>query len=143
MRRYLDPLLGYLFIIVSSSIVLIGVWTLMEKAFGAEVCLTKSQAKAKWPKAWLYWHTDRHCWDNIPGHHKQYRDPIKTFAQDANGGKSALLKFVSGEEFNELDAQADADAFFRAKPLPLWPVVMPHPRFIPWEERIDDVQKDR
>ena len=39
-------------------------------ALGADVnpaCMTKAQAKAKWPKAWLYWHTAAHCWDNQRG----------------------------------------------------------------------------
>jgi len=33
----------------------------------AAVCMTKEQARAKYPKAWLYWHGASHCWDNIPG----------------------------------------------------------------------------
>jgi hypothetical protein len=27
-------------------------------------CLTKAEARAKWPKAHLYWHGADHCWDN-------------------------------------------------------------------------------
>src|SRR5262245_60678364 len=27
-------------------------------------CLTHSEARAKWPKEHLYWHTEHHCWDN-------------------------------------------------------------------------------
>jgi hypothetical protein len=30
-------------------------------------CLTKEEAKKLWPNEWLYWHTERHCWDHIKG----------------------------------------------------------------------------
>jgi hypothetical protein len=30
-------------------------------------CLTKEEARTLWPKEWLYWHTERHCWDHIKG----------------------------------------------------------------------------
>ena len=29
-------------------------------------CLSREQAKAKYPGAHLYWHTINRCWDNIP-----------------------------------------------------------------------------
>jgi hypothetical protein len=114
-------------------------------ALGADVnpdCLTKAQAKAKWPKAWLYWHTADHCWDNRPGRrhglHRQHG--TKAMAQDdVKRKKSDRLKFVSPDDYNELDAATDKDAFFRAEPLQLWPPIIqrqPHARFIPWEERI-------
>lgn len=28
------------------------------------VCMTRAQARAKYPKDWLYWHGKNHCWDN-------------------------------------------------------------------------------
>ena len=31
---------------------------------GAAPCLTHREARAKWPAAHLYWHTDERCWDN-------------------------------------------------------------------------------
>jgi hypothetical protein len=30
-------------------------------------CLTKEQARAKWPNDWLYWHGVHHCWNNTQG----------------------------------------------------------------------------
>jgi hypothetical protein len=30
-------------------------------------CLTKEEARKLWPNEWLYWHTERHCWDHIKG----------------------------------------------------------------------------
>jgi hypothetical protein len=33
----------------------------------AKPCLTKEEAKKLWPNEWLYWHTERHCWDHIKG----------------------------------------------------------------------------
>lgn len=36
-------------------------------AIGADVdCLSKSQARAKYPKQWIYWHGVNQCWDNVP-----------------------------------------------------------------------------
>jgi len=42
----------------------------------AETCLSKAEARAKWPKAHLYWHTGDHCWDNKQStKHEKKRDP--------------------------------------------------------------------
>lgn len=48
----------------------------------AAACLTKQQAREKYPGAWLYWHGKNHCWDNR-GHRKVRPSPVKeqTFAQ--------------------------------------------------------------
>ena len=109
-------------------------------ALGADVnpaCMTKAQAKAKWPKAWLYWHTAAHCWDNQRGGRHGPRQQHYAQAEDFKGKKSDRLKFVNQDDYNELDAQANGDTFFRAEPLQLWPPILePRPKFIPWEERI-------
>lgn len=109
-------------------------------------CLTKSQARAKWPTKHLYWHGMDHCWDATSRKRRpkiKYRDPV--FAQQVTTTKTDRLtkpKLVSPNEFNELDAQADSDAFFRAEPIPLWPpLLLPQPRFIPWEQRISGFGK--
>jgi hypothetical protein len=36
------------------------------------VCMTKAEAQARWPKAWLYWHTKDRCWDNTPNKNKKF-----------------------------------------------------------------------
>ena len=50
------------------------------------VCMTKAEAKARWPKGWLYWHTKDKCWSNSPNKHKKFywvvvplnkKDPIR------------------------------------------------------------------
>jgi hypothetical protein len=43
-------------------------WGLIGLAYGADndpPCLTKEQARTKWPGQWLYWHTANRCWDNV------------------------------------------------------------------------------
>jgi hypothetical protein len=120
-------------------------------AFAADIdpgCLTRAQAKAKWPKAWLYWHTQHHCWDNRAGrrHAPHMRDPVfgRNYAMDTSKKQDRLQppKVVQSDEYNEIDAQADRDPFFRNEPLSMWPPIivtrpqLSPPRFIPWEERI-------
>ena len=31
-------------------------------------CMTKHEARAHYGNDWIYWHTERHCWDNQRGH---------------------------------------------------------------------------
>ena len=51
------------------AVVCIIVWLMLANAAEAgdidRPCLTKSQAQAKWPGAWLYWHGLHKCWDNV------------------------------------------------------------------------------
>src|SRR5262245_45020600 len=48
----------------------------------AQKCLTQSEARSKWPKSHLYWHTSQRCWDNRTGSNRNFlprpkkRDPI-------------------------------------------------------------------
>lgn len=62
MRNYSGPLTVPVIVIVLAAIavVALGAWAVL----GAETCLTKEQARAKWPGAWLYWHGSNRCWDN-------------------------------------------------------------------------------
>src|SRR6516164_4913491 len=36
--------------------------------YGSSACMTKSDARAKFPEAHLYWHGSEHCWDDRPGY---------------------------------------------------------------------------
>lgn len=36
-------------------------------------CMTREQARAAYPKQWLYWHGANRCWDNKPGARRQAR----------------------------------------------------------------------
>ncbi|MGB8563022.1 MAG: hypothetical protein WCD83_06360, partial [Pseudolabrys sp.] len=33
-------------------------------AYGSPACMTQSEARAKFPKAHLYWHGREHCWND-------------------------------------------------------------------------------
>jgi hypothetical protein len=35
-------------------------------AYGSPACMTQSEARAKFPKAHLYWHGREHCWNDRP-----------------------------------------------------------------------------
>ena len=79
-------------------------------------CLTKKEARAKWPGAHLYWHTERHCWDNHRGG-KRYRDPVFGSSKIAAAGDPIVTGPV-----------------YRA--LLMAPGFEPAPRFLPWEKRV-------
>ena len=56
--------------LVVFGLLFVAIWAMMSAAFGADSaapCLTKEQARAKWPKEWIYWHGMNHCWDNVRG----------------------------------------------------------------------------
>ena len=39
----------------------------------AKPCFTKEEARKQWPNERLYWHTERHCWDQIKRTSGTYR----------------------------------------------------------------------
>ena len=53
----------------------LSIWAFFDALFGTTYsadgynthCLTKEQARTKWPKELIYWHTAHHCWDNVQG----------------------------------------------------------------------------
>jgi hypothetical protein len=50
------------------------------KAATDPTCLTKAEARQKFPKAHLYWHTQHRCWDATPpsrANRAQYKRPVK------------------------------------------------------------------
>lgn len=101
--------------------------------FNSIASATECQGEAGhgyWQWRYIKPHDNKKCW--YPGrttlpkeqlHWPEHRDVIK-------------VKTVRPDEYNELDAQADTDAFFEAKPLTLWPTIMLLVPFIPWQERI-------
>ena len=51
------------------GVICLSLWLAIEAA-GADInpaCMTREQARAKYPRQWLYWHTPQRCWDNKPG----------------------------------------------------------------------------
>jgi hypothetical protein len=69
--------------LVIFGLLFVAIWAMMSAAFGADVdCLSKDQARARYPKQVIYWHTANRCWDNIPA-----RGHTKMQLQDANGNR--------------------------------------------------------
>jgi hypothetical protein len=101
-------------------------------ALGADnepACMTKEQARAAHPGQWLYWRTSKRCW------YGQGRATLKS--QPQSRSVRPTVKSVRWNEFNELDAAADRDTYFEPEPAPIWRLIpIPHPRFVPWDERI-------
>ena len=62
----------------------------------AKPCLTKEEARKQWPNERLYWHTERHCWDQIKRTSGTYeeRQPEPT-QQIANIDPASLPKQVT------------------------------------------------
>jgi hypothetical protein len=129
-------------------------------------CLTKDQARAKWPTSYLYWHTANRCWDNRKGGGATY-----TVSRAATWGKQNSLKLPKPN----LDASANvvrhsgrpiivdppqprgpnifypavmvgtgtSDSMLTPYTMQTWPVIVDFdvepPLFIPWNERISTV----
>ena len=49
----------------------------------AKPCLTKEEARKQWPNERLYWHTERHCWDQIKGTSGTYEERQPEPTQEA------------------------------------------------------------
>jgi hypothetical protein len=103
----------------------------------AEVCLSKREARELFPRAHLYWYSRQHCWSNRRGPPRGLKlDPIieptpkraKEVMPDARTAEDnkkepplpGAIREVHPSEYNELDAAADQDPFFKAEPFPLW-----------------------
>jgi hypothetical protein len=55
-------------LIAIALIAAIGILLIAAIAAGATpACMSKAEARAKFPRAHLYWHTLDRCWDNQPG----------------------------------------------------------------------------
>src|SRR6516225_7282063 len=71
--RYPNPICSYqsaAAAMVASLLLLLTAVT----AATAKPCLTKEEARKLWPNEWLYWHTERHCWDHIKGTRGTYEE---------------------------------------------------------------------
>src|SRR6516165_5227302 len=71
----------------SAAIVGLSLLLIAATAAAAKPCLTKEQARKLWPNEWLYWHTERHCWDRIKGtsgtyDERQPEPPPKGYTRD-------------------------------------------------------------
>jgi hypothetical protein len=127
-------------------------------AVPADVCLSKKEARHLWPRSHLYWYSRDHCWSNRRGpprgirmdpvvnSHAQAKEVVPDARRSADTNKksprvSGGITTVRPDEFNAIDAMADADTFFEAKPFELWRsvvVVDPYVFADLWEQRIGD-----
>jgi hypothetical protein len=96
-------------------------------------CLTKEEAKKLWPNEWLYWHTERHCWDHIKGTGGTYeRQPEP--AQQANIVPAPLPKQVTTTKertLREPEILYPTMVFNKANILEMTPLTMKQPWLSP------------
>lgn len=173
LRQYSGSFLWPVIIIAASTVLSIAIilWLLFgavnAKAADSDVpCLTKEQAKAKWPGAWLYWHTANRCWDNRKGGGAAYT--TGTISRTATWGKQNSLKLPKPN----LDASANivrhsgrpvivdppqqkgptvfypalmagggtVDEMLTPEAMGTWPLIADFdaepPQFIPWQKRV-------
>jgi hypothetical protein len=105
----------------------------------AVVCMTKQQARAKYPKDWLYWHGSNRCWDNIPGRSHRARKPAPTSEpKQASNPKTVSVADASGNTVARRQARIEVfypavvveqqaianDLYTVAKPITEWPLMM-------------------
>jgi hypothetical protein len=132
-------------------------------------CLTKEQARAKWPGQWLYWHTANRCWDNINVKSTHARSTAAAIRSkpavwgrenslklakpsgDANGnvvhhgGRPIIMDPVGPSIFypTVIAGGGTSDNMLQAESINRWPVIVDFdvdpPLFIPWNERISSV----
>ena len=87
----------------SAAIVGLSLLLIAATAAAAKPCLTKEQARKLWPSEWLYWHTERHCWDRIKGtsgpyDERQPEPPPSSQLQAADVIHAPLPKQLTTEE---------------------------------------------
>lgn len=80
------------------ALLFLAVWAIVDVAFGADAvtfnphCLTKEQARQKFPKQTIYWHTANHCWNDVaPGRavNRIAKGPRQDTPLDASGNATA------------------------------------------------------
>ena len=101
----------------------------------AKPCLTKEEAGKLWPNEWLYWHTERHCWDHIKGTSGTYeeRQPEPT-QQAANVVPAPLRKQVTTTKersLHEPEIFYPTMVFNKASILEMMPLTMKQPWLSP------------
>ena len=101
----------------------------------AKPCLTKEEARKLWPNEWLYWHTERHCWDHIKGTSGTYeeRQPELT-QQAANVVPAPLPKQVTTTKersLHEPEIFYPTMVFNKANILEMMPLTMHQPWLSP------------
>jgi hypothetical protein len=121
----------------------IGVWLAIEFAFGADVdpvCMTKTQAAARYPKQWLYWHGANHCWDNHSGRLAVRHPATPQPAPEPHAPSIDMPEGPSIAYPSLMGGGGTDDAMLRPQPMTVWPEIFDFdvepPPFIPWRQRI-------
>jgi hypothetical protein len=86
------------------------------KAHGAAYCMSKSEARARWSRRHLYWHSADHCWDTHRGGRRRFA--------------TRLARAEDDDEKKPEKPKPEAQRFAQQKPLSPWiiypSVVNPH-----------------
>jgi hypothetical protein len=96
--------------------------------------LTKEEARKLWPSEWLYWHTERHCWDHIKATSGTYEEPQPEPIQQAANIVLALPKQVTTEKESHLlgpEIFYPTMVFNKANILEMTPLTMHQPWLSP------------
>jgi hypothetical protein len=125
-------------------VVLSAIFLLMPDRVLAEECLTRAQASARYPGAWLYWHTAQRCWDNKRGRSFGQAVPRATNRVEANMDTQEPPNAATRAQIyypTMIPGGTVSVQLLRIDPITLWPLIadfdLPAPRFIPWQQRID------
>jgi hypothetical protein len=84
--------LAVLAVVAAACILIIAVIA----ARGSPSCMTMAEARAKYPRAHLYWHTLHHCWDNHAARVTRERKTNRAPIIDASGSLGGVHWYPRG-----------------------------------------------
>jgi hypothetical protein len=94
-------------------------------------CLTKEEAKKLWPNEWLYWHTERHCWDHTKRTSGTYEERQPEPTQQAANIVPPLPKQVRTTKEREPEIVYPTMVFNKANILEVMPLTIHQPWLSP------------
>lgn len=142
-RLPLAPRVGIVLVgaILFTAIVLVLFSITARAADNVQPCMTKEQARAKYPGQWIYWHTANRCWDNIKVSHASRhtysvnRNSMQLGKPPIDASGNALhhsAKALTQDEIDEMQYRMEAERRLESCCWP--PPPMP---FVPWDLRIN------
>ena len=121
---------------------------LVVNALGADnltPCLSKAEARAKYPKQIIYWHTINHCWDNVPVRvaHPRKTDRLPTVDANSNVAPRRATAVASVRPSlptvfypSLMSGGGTDDIMLRGEAMQTWPAIADFdtdpPLFLPW-----------
>lgn len=129
-----DELIRHLWLLACTLFAIVFILAIMlimaTRVYASEACMTKAEARSKWPTAHLYWHTAEKCWNNQAhrGGHYGKRNPEEAKPHpapparaDANGNATEKrILWPSLAPTIEFSFQS----FLNAEPMTAWPPIM-------------------